>query len=107
MVHALHRRFRPLGAVFQFDGFLMLKIPAHTANGFVGWLRIPEKQHFAWTLRIEPSPRSVVMVQVRVQSQNRGWTHYHYADLTTLSAAQVDQLTYSGWLEPMAAEAAA
>ncbi|MEZ5996736.1 MAG: hypothetical protein R3C25_13395 [Hyphomonadaceae bacterium] len=85
----------------------MLSIPAHDALGLAGWLRIPEKQHFSWTLRIEPTPKTVVMVPVKAQSQNRGWTHYHYADLSALSPAQLDLLLDQGWIEPLSAHASA
>jgi hypothetical protein len=85
----------------------MLRIPAHTARGFAGWLRIPEKQNFSWTLRIEARPTSFVMVPVRAQTQDRGWTHYHYADLSTLTSAQLKALAETNWFEPEAAVNAA
>lgn len=85
----------------------MLRIPAHTAAGPIGWLQIPEKQHFSWTLRIEPTPRTLVMVPVKAQSQDRGWTHYYYADISTLTPAQIDLLLATRWLKPVVQAVAA
>lgn len=82
---------------------LFMKLPAHKSGHFVGWLSLSEKQSFAWALRIEVSNRAAVMVPVRVENRDRGWTHYHYADLTAVPAYQINQLIYSGHLTEMAA----
>ena len=80
-----------------------MKLPAHKSGHFVGWLSLSEKQSFAWALRIEVSNKTAVMVPVRVENRDRGWTHYHYADLTAVPAYQISQLVYSGHLTEMAA----
>ncbi|HVK81023.1 MAG TPA: hypothetical protein VM915_10470 [Verrucomicrobiae bacterium] len=80
-----------------------MKLPAHKSGQFVGWLSLSEKQSFAWALRIEVSDRAAVMVPVRVENRDRGWTHYHFADLSAVPAYQVNQLVYSGHLTEVAA----
>jgi hypothetical protein len=87
------------------QGEATVRIPAHDNLGLAGWLRIPDKQHFSWTLRIEPTPKTLVMIPIRAKTKDRGWTHYMYADLSNLAPAQLDLLLSQGWIEPLQAQA--
>ncbi|GAN00481.1 hypothetical protein U91I_04147 [alpha proteobacterium U9-1i] len=61
---------------------------------------MPEHENFGWALRLQLAPHSSVTVPVRVQTRDRGWTQYFFADLDSLSQAQLDQLAANDLFEP-------
>lgn len=85
----------------------MPKLPAYRFNAMIGWVQIPENQGFGWGLKLRMSERASVTVPVRVQTKDRGWTQYFYAELDCLSQWQVDQLVFSQALQPISDQAAA
>lgn len=78
----------------------MPKIPAHRSNQQVGWVNVPAKQTFDWTLRLATAPGMSVTVPVRVMTKDRGWTQYYYADLEFLSQYQIELLAANRLFEP-------
>ncbi|MBL9065710.1 MAG: hypothetical protein JNN10_05405 [Sphingopyxis sp.] len=78
----------------------MPKLLAYRFKQPLGWVQIPETMGFGWGLQLRLSERSSVTVPVRVQTRDRGWTQFFYAELDCLSEWQVDQLVFNKVLTP-------
>jgi hypothetical protein len=79
----------------------MPKLPAYRFNTMIGWVQIPENQGFGWGLKLRMSERTIVTVPVRVQTRDRGWTQFFFAELDCLSQWQLDQLVFNQVIEPV------
>ncbi|MET0181350.1 MAG: hypothetical protein ABW199_00540 [Caulobacterales bacterium] len=70
----------------------MTRLPAHKASEQLGWVLVPEDQHFSWFLRLQTTDKTSVTVPIKVLTKNRGWTQYFFADFDGLTSSQIEQL---------------